>query len=70
MRWKRKPDERIKKRFLIWPRCIDGEYRWLEWVRWLQSRRNALGWYDVSWIENEEKEKEKSGSSFKVGVPD
>lgn len=60
MRWQRKSleNERIRESFLIWPRCINEEYRWWEQAKWLQSKENAFNlfkefswWYDVRWLE-------------------
>ena len=36
MKWHKtepaKLDRRIVKRFLLWPLCLNGEYRWMEWA--------------------------------------
>ena len=37
MRWKAKKEpqpggERVLRKFLLFPRCIKGEWRWLEWA--------------------------------------
>ena len=59
MRWYRreKPesgDERIVRRFLIFPRCADGvEWRWLETAN-IRQRYIFGCWSDFAWIEEGE----------------
>lgn len=68
MKWKSKPKwsprdnirkigrVRIKERFLLLPKCIDGEWRWLEKACYKQMYTGrdingelVFGWEDVSW---------------------
>ncbi len=61
MRWHKKQlqigSERQIKRFLIFPRCINGECRCLEWA----TRKQQYGWWstltkhwtDVEWVDVE-----------------
>lgn len=65
MKWtaksKSKPTERIITRFLLFPRTIDGETRWLEvarirqryQLRWLAD--SYEGWIDSEWIDANDK---------------
>jgi hypothetical protein len=52
MRWKikRVGDRRTVKRFLFFPRCIDGERRWLEIAEWVQIMELSGLWYDSYWM--------------------
>ena len=68
MRWQEKPwpklpssgDERTRSRFLLFPICINMEYRWLEHAEWVErySYSYALmgyrGWVPVRWLNNGE----------------
>lgn len=52
-------DTRIIRRFLLLPRKIDGEIRWLEVVRIKQVRRKSyeffipdITWHDVEFVNN------------------
>ncbi|AGY48522.1 hypothetical protein Spock_122 [Bacillus phage Spock] len=50
-------DERVKSRFLLFPKCIDGEYRWLERAYYVQRYWNTYhhcGWENDRWITEEE----------------
>lgn len=62
MRWEAKTQQqddyhRTKERFLLLPKCIAGEWRWLEQARWAQMmirRRFPNGacfdvWEDTEW---------------------
>jgi len=54
MRWKlpEKGSDRIRKGFLFKPRCMNGEYRWLEFATWIQYYDNygTFGyWRDEEW---------------------
>ena len=66
MRWyptkRRFGDMRIVWRFLWWPRCFEGEWRWLEWAgiqqeykRWRTRASpdgpevDVYGWRSVAW---------------------
>jgi len=71
MRWKHKEsikegDIRIKSKYLIIPKCIDKEYRWLEKVTYQQEYTKIyvyeyfigdilfyyyFKWKDVKWID-------------------
>lgn len=63
MRWKdiSIPDEgeiRVIKKYLFFPRKIDGEWRWFEWVKIRQKYYiNWIGlwseWEDIEWIDEE-----------------
>ena len=56
MRWRQKNqtlgEVRIIRKFLFFPKCINGVYRWLEYATYKQ-KCTPLGydyyWYDVSW---------------------
>jgi hypothetical protein len=62
VRWKVKPspqngDKRIVAKFLWFPKCINGEYRFLEWVIFEQVYDCNYGnfddwtqWSDVRWL--------------------
>jgi len=67
MRWDvRKPSvgtARIKLKFLLLPKTLRGECRWLEWVRvhqvWQSYEKQikwgftktCFGWRDIDWVE-------------------
>lgn len=65
MKWRKHTpkhgDERTVRRFLLLPRCINGEWRWLELATIRQEwqvypyyrRRNS--WYDLHWIDDKER---------------
>lgn len=53
-----KPGERrIKKRFLILPKKINGEIRWFEFAKWEEICRHkryhnhGLKWYKSRWVD-------------------
>jgi hypothetical protein len=63
MRWQRKPwskdgDERVRRRILLFPKCIKMEYRWLEYAEWLE-RYEISGlmcgghdmWVPIRWLD-------------------
>ena len=57
MRWKEKPrpangDKRVKRVWLLFPKCVAGEWRWLEtaWIRQEFVGRTMLGWISHDWI--------------------
>lgn len=63
MRWKKKvqPREyhvRIVTRFLFIPKCVDDEWRWLEWASVEQRYSDAIlmdgnyYWRNVRWIDD------------------
>lgn len=57
MRWKQaqERDARIRSGFLFFPKCIDGEWRWLERARWKQifvASYTDCGWVNLSWIDD------------------
>lgn len=59
MKWKanQEGDKRVIKRFLLLPRCIKGEWRWLERARIKQVYRVSIEssfWESVCWAENED----------------
>ena len=52
-------DERIKERFLFFPKIIDYELRWLCRARWKQQycfeyTSGFPTWHDVNWLDDEE----------------
>lgn len=71
MRWQKKPikiktrpdvgSERVVSRFLFFPLCLNGEYRWLEFAQvlqvWAEDYYNhpypIFKWCAVSWVERE-----------------
>lgn len=69
MRWLKDPlkprhgERRSRRGFLFWPRCFDGEYRWLEFVTIVQEvrridnfgemRRTVHVWHTVGWADAE-----------------
>ena len=61
MRWPETPipkrgDTRTRRGFLIIPRCIAGQWRWLEYAVWEQvffSVYSGSGWEDRRWVEPE-----------------
>lgn len=55
MRWNKKPkpqlgDVRIVKKFLWFPKCINGEYRFLE-VAIFKQKYDYCVWEDIEWID-------------------
>jgi hypothetical protein len=52
-------DCRRRSGFLLWPKRIGDERRWLEWATWIEQRswlRNAWGdtfhgWKAVEWVD-------------------
>jgi len=59
MRWKAKkiPVRRIIKRFLIFPKCINGEWKWLEIAYILQNYDgygNWSAWQDERFMKKED----------------
>ena len=55
MRWaEREPfDRRVRRGFLLFPRCINGEWRWLEMAEWRQFWGVGLrscAWIDEDWL--------------------
>lgn len=60
MRWKQRPQRqrRVKRRFLILPKCVNGEWRWLEVATYeqrLESSWSESYWIDTKWIDDEER---------------
>jgi len=57
MRWKatREGETRVRKCFLIIPRCIMGEWRWLEIAHIKERYEFCEGgyWRDIEWVEGE-----------------
>ena len=41
---------RIVTRWLLFPRDIEGETRWLGWASWKQEYVQYWGWTDLFWI--------------------
>ena len=59
MRWPKKPLELTICRFLFWPKCLNGEYRWLEFAG-IKRRRVWAGenlWCEYGWADKDEGEK-------------
>ena len=64
MRWLRHSinDSRVVKRFLLFPKCIGGEWRWLE-VAYIKQKYAFFYtgmfygefWKDFEWVESETK---------------
>lgn len=58
MRWKRVQtgDERIVRRFALFPICINNDVRWLEWCLIKQQTYDVSyyinPWFNVSFIDN------------------
>jgi len=52
MRWQEKPKTEIVHRFLFWPTCFDGEYRWLEFASIKRVYQYSV-WYECAWGDNE-----------------
>ena len=57
MRWKPITDgtTRVKSGFLIFPKTIENETRWLEYARWEQRYFNCSGtrfWSTKRWIDD------------------
>jgi len=62
MRWneKKKPklgDTKTITKFLIFPKKIKGQWRWLEMASWVKKYDYAgdeffYRWYDQDWLEN------------------
>jgi hypothetical protein len=56
MRWKSKDYRtelgiwiRKKRRFLLIPKKIGNEWRWLEWTEWESRKENHI-WIDINWV--------------------
>ena len=66
MRWMRRirrfpvdGDKRASRRFLILPKQIDGEWRWLEAAAWEETHYvwgSHTGWHRQRWLTEEEYE--------------
>jgi hypothetical protein len=59
MRWSVKKKyigmTRIKSGFLLFPKCIEGEWRWLEFAVWRQkyiSYWTYCDWHNLEWVNN------------------
>lgn len=68
MRWKERVwkhgDTRTIKRFLLFPRYVDGEWRWLELAeisQRLHVTRTSVYWFDLNWIDDQT-QKDENGS--------
>lgn len=62
MRWQ-KPSlmsKRTIRRYLLWPKAIDGETRWLEWA-YIEQMYTHFGWRDNRWADWVEKRREGTG---------
>ena len=52
-------DKRVKTRFLLFPKTINGERRWLEtatWTEYLWAHWDGSVWEDLCWGEYESPE--------------
>jgi hypothetical protein len=62
MRWdkKKRPVEgerRIKRKFLWFPKCLKGQYRWMETAEWVVEayyRDWGLYWRPIAWVDSED----------------
>jgi len=58
MRWKEQinviGERRVIKRFLLFPRKIQREWRWLETAYIIQIMTH-FGWRDSEWVESEKR---------------
>lgn len=69
MRWNKKVepkvgDERKVYRFLLFPTCLNGEYRWLEHTCIIQEYNSYCEWINKKWgtyTQKEIEELEKQG---------
>lgn len=54
MKWepRTRPSVRYRAGFLLFPREIDGEVRWLEWAAWKETRFNHGFWHEKQWIDS------------------
>jgi hypothetical protein len=56
MRWTKKylehGERRIIRTYLLLPKSIDGEVRWLESANILQQFTYTLGWSDIEFIDD------------------
>ncbi len=55
MRWHRPKtgDTRIIKKFLLLPKTIGNQTRWLEWANIVQKYAYYERWYDYRWLDVE-----------------
>ena len=65
MRWNKKEppcvgNSRLRSRFLFLPKCVAGQWRWLEFAVWEEvfNRRNDWieGWLAERWMDSHKKE--------------
>jgi hypothetical protein len=50
MRWMKRT-QRIKKRFLLIPKTIDGETRWFQFAKWEENySKHWRLWNPVMWL--------------------
>lgn len=51
------PYMRIRRAFLLFPKCLDGEWRWLEWATWEElPSTDYLGcrwWLATHWLDSD-----------------
>lgn len=61
MRWtfntEKLGNKRIRKGFLLFPKCMGNELRWLEHAKWEQEyveyaedSLRLYGWYNIKWL--------------------
>lgn len=54
MRWREPQNgaERTRTAFLLWPREIRGEWRWLETATWVEEwMGDGFWWVDRRWVD-------------------
>ena len=58
MRWLAEPvtwqRQRVLVRFLLLPKCIGGEWRWLEWAGWIEHHHGPTELCEHGWWEAQE----------------
>ena len=46
-------DTRVCRRFLLLPKTINSETRWMEWASWAErdyNRPDYFGWKPMGWV--------------------
>ena len=74
MKWLSKPsqkseEKRIFRKFLIFPKCINNKWRWLETATY--ESKYSCGWGDCSWTDTrwiDEKDEKICSSCLGVGL--
>jgi hypothetical protein len=65
---------RVRRDFLIWPKTIESETRWLEWACWVERRRYGMygHWLPERWSTRAEYERWRGSKwyvYYKTGAP-